>query len=175
MPCLHKTLVYSLYQVCCVLVFPLLSYKICIIYCIAVDVVIVYQQIMELVFYILSHYQVSCSSAFPLLSYANMHLLIFPCCGTKRTLFTNKLSQYWQSNKSWSSTFLPGFVYVSVLVSELLKHACHIVMKLFFAISVMFTICQFPARCQTLCLHQVSSVYVVQLARFAKSTRGRYI
>ena len=39
--------------------------------------------------------QVSCMSIFPLVSYMNMHIPIDVCCGAKRVLFTNKLSEYW--------------------------------------------------------------------------------
>ena len=34
-------------------------------------------------------------SVFPLVSYMNMHIPIVLCCGAKRVLFTNKLSEYW--------------------------------------------------------------------------------
>ena len=39
--------------------------------------------------------QVSCVPVFPLVSYMNMHIPIVLCCGAKRVLFTNKLSEYW--------------------------------------------------------------------------------
>ena len=79
-------------QVSCVLVFPLLSYKIYI----TLDVVIVYQQIMELVFYhptIVSLY------------ISELHDFIVPCRGTIRALFTN----YHNISKSRNSTSLTRF------------------------------------------------------------------
>ena len=36
-----------------------------------------------------------CMSVFPLGSYMNMLIPIVLCCGAKRVLFTNKLSEYW--------------------------------------------------------------------------------
>ena len=36
------------------------------------------------------------SLVFPLVSYVNMHIPTVFCCGVKRVLFTNKLSEYWR-------------------------------------------------------------------------------
>ena len=76
-------------------------------------------------------------------------------------------------------TCLPSFMQPSILVRELHKFACPIVMygpKVFigFPKSKVFTktlICLFPARHQSLYLYQVSNVGVLRLVRFANSTR----
>ena len=49
----------------------------------------------SLICYILLLYQVSCMSVFPLVSYIDVYNPIVLCCGVKRVLFTNKLSEYW--------------------------------------------------------------------------------
>ena len=74
--------------------------------------------------YILLLYQVSCMSVFPLVSYINMHIPI--CCGAKRVLFTNKLSEYCVI--SLNPTCLSSFMHPSIQVRELHKHACPILM-----------------------------------------------
>ena len=40
-------------------------------------------------------YQVLCVLVFPLVSYINVHIPIVLCCGAKRVLFANKLSERW--------------------------------------------------------------------------------
>ena len=65
-----------------------------------------------------------------------MHVHIVLCCGVKRVLFTNKLSEC--GVVSIFPTCLPSFMYPSILVRELHKLACPIVMygpKLFIVVS----------------------------------------
>ena len=76
-------------------------------------------------------------------------------------------------------TCLPSFMHPSILVRELHKLACPIVMyglKLFIVVFQKvrcLLISLFPACHQSLYLHQVSYVGVLQLVRFANSTRRR--
>ena len=64
-----------------------------------------------------------------------MHIHIVVCCGVKRVLFTNKLSEF--GVVSVVPTCLPSFMHPSILVRELHKFACPIVMygpKLFIVV-----------------------------------------
>ena len=93
--------------------------QICI-YCSAFDVVIVYQQIMEvcerfLTFY--WSYKILWLSVFPLVSCIKTHHPIVSCCGTKKDCLPP--NYYNISDKSWKSTSLPDFRYVNTLVSKL--------------------------------------------------------
>ena len=110
-----------------------------------------------------------------------MHVHIVHCCGAKRVLFTNKLSEYCRrisipylftkfhaskhfGNKRGTQTCMP---YCNVWAE---------VAYCGFPKSKVFTktlISLFPACHQSLCLHQVSYVGVLRLVRFANSTRRR--
>ena len=101
-----------------------------------------------------------------------MHVHIVFCCGPERVLFTNKLSE------CWCRISIPCWYRIS---RELHKLACPIVMYgrqlfivVFQKVYKVFTktlISLFPACHQRLYLHQVSYVDVLQLTRFANSTR----
>ena len=83
--------------------------------------------------YILLLYQVSCV---PLVSYINMHIPIVFCCGAKRVLFLPRSYQN-VGVISLNPTCLPSFMYSSLQIRELHKHACPILMygpKLFIVV-----------------------------------------
>ena len=85
----HSTL--SLYHMCVTVPFTELhehAYTIIIAF-VVVRMYIVYQQSMGILF------GLHASALLSFMRYVNMHIPIVLCCGIKRVLFTNKLSEYW--------------------------------------------------------------------------------
>ena len=128
-------------------------------------------------------YQVSCVSVFRLVSYTYIHQCAYSHCSLlwceKGIVFTNKLSEYW-------CHIIKPYLFIKFHASKhsgmRVTQTCMPYLygpKLFFCgfpKSKVFTqtlICLFPVRHQTLYLYQVSYVGVLQLVRFAKSTRRR--
>ena len=91
-----------------------------------------------------------------------MHFPIVLCCGTRRALFTNKLSKQWcQITKLYLS--VQSFVHVSTQVIELQELACPILMyrpKLFFVV--------FQKR---RCLHKFYYTYCLRIIKVYHLTK----
>ena len=109
-----------------------------------------------------------------------MHVHIVLCCGAKRVLFTNKLSESWRRiNIPYLFTKFHASQHFGKRVTQTCMPYCNVWAKVVycgFPKNKVFTktlISLFPARHQNLYLHQVSYVGVLQLVRFANSTRRK--
>ena len=109
-----------------------------------------------------------------------MHVHIVLCCGAKRVLFTNKLSECWcRISISYLCTKFHASKHFGKGVTQTCMPYCNVwaeVVYCGFPNSKVFTktlISLFPACHQSLYLRQVSYVGVLRLVRFANSTRRR--
>ena len=109
-----------------------------------------------------------------------MHVHIVLCCGAKRVLFTNKLSECWcRISIFYLCTKFHASKHFGKRVTQTCMPYCNVwaeVVYCGFPKSKVFTktlISLFPACHQSLYLHQVSYVGVLRLVRFVNSTRRR--
>ena len=109
-----------------------------------------------------------------------MHVPIVFCCGAKRVLFTNKLSEYWcHIINPYLFTKFHRSKHLGKRVMQTCMAYCNVWVEVVycgFPKNKVFTktlISLFPVHHQTLYLYQVSYVGVLRLVRFVNSTKRR--
>ena len=139
---------------------------------VVVQKAIVYQQVIRI---LVSYHK---SLHVYKVSYIHVHIVL--CCGARRVLFTNKLSECWcHIIIPYLFTKFHAFKHFGKRVTQTCMPYCNVwaeVVYCGFPKRKVFTktlICLFSVCHQSLYLHQVSFVGVLRLVRFANSTRRR--